>query len=586
MMPWHHHCTALRARWIFRYLDPTNGDYKHLLDQWFAREPEGRSLIFSTYPINMLTKSLSYRPSALPPFWKAALTDFRSLPITPKHPNQITSADEAAAIPLWWSPLFTVTRRAYIQSWRTQLGITRIRDTFSPRDRLPHDDLTMTDKFRETFRHAGAHAIHAAQGKILTTKSLLTQWNAILGSIPSYVLLTARTIVTPKYQVYGIGAAILRRCGWREGDGVGLNPGITEPIPDPPSTKGRAGLDHVSRPSKKTLATRRKSRFKVIRRDGELVYGTYQPDTHTFSVYMYSLSTDGRPQPTYTTLTIDPHLPQQALWWGKGIVGPAVLTFPHPEGWVVAGPDCSLDNVTVKKLTLSLTLPDQVPPTCIKTWERRLGNIDWHMVGTKYREKLITPKDFMPHFKLILHNAFYFRHKDAERVAAGTARCRLCGSAEERSMHLPRCRCLNPLWKRFISVARLHPRDDDARDRLILLGLSDPPLPKALSDFHLILWKFILIRLTLVDLENKPFIADYVWDGAVRRYLSKANVLTFRVGELARTAEASSREVEFKHLNLLIHPLGKLDPDGTIAWCDDFARHASAVDPRILPPPS
>ena len=208
------------------------------------------------------------------------------------------------------------------------------------------------------------------------------------------------------------------------------------------------------------------------------------------------------------------------------------------------------------------------------------------MVGTKYREKLITPKDFMSHFKLILHNAFYFRHKDAERVAAGTARCRLCGSAEERCMHLPRCRCLNPLWKRFISVARLHTRDDDARDRLILLGLSDPPLPKALSDFHLILWKFILIRLTLVDLENKPFIADYVWDGAVRRYLSKANVLTFRVGELARTAEASSREVDFKHLNLLIHPLGKLDPDGTIAWCDDFARHASAVDPRILPPPS
>ena len=103
---------------------------------------------------------------------------------------------------------------------------------------------------------------------------------------------------------------------------------------------------------------------------------------------------------------------------------------------------------------------------------------------------------------------------------------------------------------------------------------------------HLILWKFILIHLTLVDLENIPFVADDVWTGAIRRYLAKANVLTFRVGELTRTAEASSREVDFKHLNILIHPLGKLDPDGTIASCDDFARHASAVDPRILPPPS
>ena len=132
--------------------------------------------------------------------------------------------------------------------------------------------------------------------------------------------------------------------------------------------------------------------------------------------------------------------------------------------------------------------------------------------------------------------------------------------------HLPRS--LDPIsWKRFTKIAHLHPRDDNARDRLILLhvGLSDPPLPKALSDFHLILWKFILIRLTLVNLENKPFVADDVWTGAIRRYLSKANVLTFRVGELTRTAEASSREVDFKHLNLLIHPLGKLDPDGTTA---------------------
>ena len=121
-------------------------------------------------------------------------------------------------------------------------------------------------------------------------------------------MLTARTIITPKYQVYWIGAAILRRSGWREGTGVGANPGITEPIPDPPSTKGQAGLDFVSKPSKKTLANRRKAKFKVIRRDGELIYGTYQPDTLTFSVH--SISIDGRPQPTHTTLTVDSHLPQ------------------------------------------------------------------------------------------------------------------------------------------------------------------------------------------------------------------------------------------------------------------------------------
>ena len=191
-------------------------------------------------------------------------------------------------------------------------------------------------------------------------------------------------------------------------------------------------------------------------------------------------------------------------------MGPSVLTFPHPNGWIVAGPDCPLDKVTVKKLTLSLALPKQIAPACISTWERRLGSIDWHAVGAEHREKLITPKDFMTHFKLILHNALLLRHKDSTRIATGTTSCRLCAAAQERCMHLPRCRCLTPLWSRFIALTKLSLSDDNSRDKLILLGLSDPPLPKALSDFHLILWKFVLIRFTLVDLENKPFDTDEV----------------------------------------------------------------------------
>jgi hypothetical protein len=584
LLPWNEHCTALRARWIFRYLDATCGDYKHLLDQWFAREPEGRSLVFSTYPANLLTKSLSYHPSALPTFWKQALADFRSLPITRTHPNQLNSADEAAAIPLWWSPLFNISRRAYIESWRTLLHITRIRDTLSRDNRLPHDHGVMTNRFRSNLRSAGSYAVRAAQGKVYTINSLLRQWDDIIRSIPDYIMLTARTIITPKYQVYGMGAVILRRCGWREGTGVGANPGITEPIPNPPTTKGRAGLDFVSKPSKKTLAIKRKSRFRVIRRDDELIYGTYQPDTHTFSVY--SISTDGHPHPTHTTLTIDPHLPQQALWWGKGIVGPAVLTFPHPDGWIVAGPDCPLDKITVKKLTLSLTLPKQVLPTCMATWERRLGDIDWRLVGNKYHEKLITPKDFMSHFKLILHNALLLRHKDASRKATGAILCRLCGGAEERCMHFPRCRRLTPIWNRFIKLTNITIHDDNARDRLILLGLSDPPLPKALSDFHLILWKFILIPFTLVDLKNKPFTPDDVWTGAIRRYLSKANSLTYRVGELTRRAEATNSDVNLKSVNSLLNPLGKIDASGIILWNNDIAPHAHGVDPRRVPLPS
>ena len=152
-------------------------------------------------------------------------------------------------------------------------------------------------------------------------------------------------------------------------------------------------------------------------------------------------------------------------------------------------------------------------------------------------------------------------------------------------MHLPRCRCLTPLWSRFIALTKLSPSDDDSRNKLILLGLSDPPLPKALSAFHLILWKFVLIRFTLVDLENKPFDTDEVWTGAIRRYLSIANSLTFRVGELTRKAEASNSDVRLDSLNALLHPLGTINSSGVITWNSDMAPHAHPVDPRRIPPP-
>ena len=60
------------------------------------------------------------------------------------------------------------------------------------------------------------------------------------------------------------------------------------------------------------------------------------------------------------------------------------------------------------------------------------------------------------------------------------------------------------------------------RLKLIILGACTPKLPPAISDFHLMLWKFIIIHFTLVDLDKRPFKHEEVWKGAMRRYLSKA----------------------------------------------------------------
>ena len=242
ILPWDEHCKAIRTRWIFRYLDASRGDYKQVLDCWFARLREGRSAVFSTIPTHELTKSTTYRDAALPPFWRQALIDFRDAPIAQAFPNKFTSSDEASAIPIWHNHLFTITNRAYYRSWRETLDIIRIRDTIMPDTNYHYPDYAIEEKILSSFRKAGANAIHAAAGKVVTVKTLLRQWASILNKIPDSISRTARNITNPDYIPYGMGAVLLRRMGWKEGTSLGLTPGITTPIDTPPGTAGRAGL--------------------------------------------------------------------------------------------------------------------------------------------------------------------------------------------------------------------------------------------------------------------------------------------------------------------------------------------------------
>ena len=296
------------------------------------------------------------------------------------------------------------------------------------------------------------------------------------------------------------------------------------------------------------------------------MYGTYQPDTSTFT--RYYISTRGRPYPANQSYTIPPSNITPALWWGNGIVGAASRHFPHPKGWKVRGPDCYLDEVTVKLLTLAYSLPKQVPPSCIKAWEARLGVIPWDIIGRKYREKLLTPKDFMTHFKLILHRALYTRHINPDHINKLTTKCRLCGKTTEKIEHLANCTALEPIWKKFCSLIGRHPSYPNDIARLLLLGLANPPLLQSHSDFHLILWKFILIHFTLVDVRHKPFRHESVWKGAVRRYASKANKLTHSILLKQKHCETCLHDQpDPAIIGKPIDPLGALRHDGTIKWC-------------------
>ena len=47
LLNWAQHVRSLQANWILRYMDATRGEWKNLLDVWFARPETGRGSPFT-----------------------------------------------------------------------------------------------------------------------------------------------------------------------------------------------------------------------------------------------------------------------------------------------------------------------------------------------------------------------------------------------------------------------------------------------------------------------------------------------------------------------------------------------------------
>ena len=108
-------------------------------------------------------------------------------------------------------------------------------------------------------------------------------------------------------------------------------------------------------------------------------------------------------------------------------------------------------------------------------------------------------------------------------------------------------------------------------------------LPPGLSAFHLILWKFVILHFTLVQVENRPFKPDEVWNNAIRRLEVRFNALSFKVTRkaIARCGQAlkiSEPEAENKKLA----PLAYLGNWGKITHHDAFKSH---IDKSRYKPP-
>jgi len=563
VIDWKAHVLGIRSRWIFRYLDPTRGEYKLVLDQWFARFPEGRGAVLTTMNTNDLTKATtSGVRSGLPRFWKLALRDTRTLCLERMHPGQCLNAQEAQAMPLWHNPLFHITSRLFIQNWREHLDINLVRDTFKCSVSEEYSQEDVTDIIKDTFNVANGR-IRASGGKLIAIHKLLTQWKHILDSIPEFIQKGARGTPIPYPQYSAQALSMLKKWvpGWKEGSGIpnSTGAGIANPIPH----------DTRNRISRKQEVKDRKSKYKAFLAYNTIpTYGTYDPTTETFHVY--DLTTQGRITPSSVKHCIRPHRIREVLFWGRGVVGIADATFPHPEGWTVRGSNCDLTSITVKLLTAAFRYNLHTVPSCVAAWEKRLGvNINWCSVGLRYRQRLLTPRDFMTHYKLILHRGLFTRSQSSVRI---DDTCRLCNAHKETIRHLANCPKLKPMWDKYCHYCCITSTTPLDRECILLLGVREDgrALPQAPSDFLLIVWKFILINFTLVDLKQQKFIPEEVWKGAVRRYISKANTLTFKIMLKQIRSENGRGEIETRLENELLAPLGSIDSDGTITWADPF----------------
>ena len=145
----------------------------------------------------------------------------------------------------------------------------------------------------------------------------------------------------------------------------------------------------------------------------------------------------------------------------------------------------------MKSLTNIFTSLKQIQPSCIAAWEKLLGPVRWEAVAVKYYSKILSPRDWALHFKLILHRALFTRTINPK---APSNSCRCCYKEWERIIHLARCSKLEEVWRYFDRVART-PANQNSHIYRLFGVQNGAPLPYALLDLHTITWKYILLAM-------------------------------------------------------------------------------------------
>ncbi|MDC0525513.1 reverse transcriptase domain-containing protein [bacterium] len=597
LLCWEAHSQALAAITLFHYIGPGEPLYKTVLDAWFARTTEGRGAIFSTLPVKELTRPLGQRQSKLPHFFSYALRCLRELTSTlvPTGPGPYISPDEAKAEPFWSSMRINVRCRDRGNSWRDDIQLHRVQDLIDHDRNAPCTEERMEAEYEEALETDGRYVVTDAgrdlfgrrQYDRIPFERLHRDWRSfIMDARDAIDIATGKSVELYRYSEQA--RSMMQRMGWRPGAGLGkLEDGRTSPIPtpNPPRVGGRGGAAGAARlqgGGKKPVL------YAHEQQPGEMVYGTIGNRNGAEVLEVWEVSPRGVPTPTKQVVKLVQEWGvraselRRALLWDGGPVGVAETFYPHPAGWRFEGepPGSSLENMTVRRLTALFRRKHVAMPSCLKKWATLTG-ADMTQVQRRLTSPLLTPRDFKNYYR-VLHRSIRTRN-----ICPGEhTLCRLCGRYQERFSHLGRCWKLRRTFREFRSLAQPLIGRMDLDDKLIYLGVRDTEvLPGALSDLHIILWKFILIAFTRAETNNERYKPRTVWKQAVCRYVLRVRARTegLRQSGLRRDCRGSDRRLssrERERWESRLAPLARVGEFGELEWVPAMAAAITAARAR------
>ena len=571
MIHWESHVKALQSIILIRYLDATRGAWKLALDAWFNRcGNDGRGAIMSTCPKSYLTQRLANGRQRLPHFFVQALNSFRELKFTPVRPGRYISTDEARAELLWRSLRFDVGTIPFMTTWQETLDTTRLGDVLTETGNEWTPEL-LKSYLDEVLTLDSAGKYVSLGDTAVPFSRMLKSWQTLLSRLPQADLEAVRATAAPRPQYSIVAQKLMAAMGWK-GGGLGKN-GIAEPV-QVPGQVSKLGLGKSKKRKPRTCK-------RIVKLGHDL--GILRGD----SLHVVSLSARGLPVETgevidLAKLTYTPDLKQVVMWKG-GVLDVAATHYPHPEGWTVKGATdgATLDCLTVRILTA--VYRGQVPgkakaPTCISSWCKLLrgserGILPFSSIASVYRNHLLTPKDYLAHFKNILHRRLRVRSHAPHN---GSSKCRCCGVEDEHIVHIASCKVIAPLFLRFVELAKLAGVELSITPELLLLGVwnDHATIPLGLLNLLMIIYKFLIIHLTCIDVEGARPSMSGVWKAAGYRLLSRTAAAEHRVSTAYRSARDRGRPpTGTSTVDKQLAPLAHMLEYGKIEWKEGVLAH-------------